>query len=68
MIWFTLEYDSRDEVREAVQVLVQRHNVTGEMSLRKADNGKWILNVSSEKNLRDSTIEKLRGDKAEVSS
>lgn len=68
MIWFALEYDSRDDVKEAVRTLLQRHNVTGELALKKAENGKWVLSVSSEKNLRDSTIEKLNGQRVEIQS
>ncbi len=65
MVWFALEYDSRDDVREAARLLLARHRVTGELSLKRTDKGKWLLTVGSEKVLRDSTIEKLNGQRVD---
>ncbi len=66
MVWFSLEYDTREQVQEAARLLMSRHKVTGELSLRKNDRGRWTLTVGSEKALRDSTIEKLNGHRVEV--
>lgn len=67
MIWFALDFEQEKEVREAAQALWHKHDVTGEVAIRRLDNGKWRLEVSSEKNLRETTLEKLKGQRVEVS-
>lgn len=66
MIWFTLEYDSRDDVREAARLLMTKYRVTGELILKRNDRGKWTLTVGSEKALREATIEKLNGHRVDA--
>ena len=56
-----LEFDTREDLLEAMETLKSQHNFTGEMSYRKNEDGTWRLTVLSEKRLRESTIEKMPG-------
>lgn len=53
------EFPTEKEMRDTVQKLWEGHGVSGEMSYRPASGGKWRLEVYSEKELRDSTLEKF---------
>jgi len=63
---FALEFDSKKEMNKAAKKLWKKHDITGEMEIVRLDEGRWRLNVHSEKNLRDSTISKLAGKRVEV--
>ena len=58
---FGLEFDTEEEMLETAKKLWNVHKVTGEMEMVALPNGKWRLNIQSEKQLRDSTLEKLNG-------
>lgn len=58
---FGLEFDTEEEMLETAKKLWNVHKVTGEMEMVALPNGKWRLNIHSEKQLRDSTLEKLNG-------
>ncbi|MFO7246547.1 MAG: hypothetical protein FWJ62_04910 [Thermaerobacter sp.] len=66
MVSFVIELDSEAEVESMMKRLRQDYGVTGEMHARAVDGGRWRLVVHSEKNLRDSTIEKLRGQRIDT--
>lgn len=63
MISFALEFDAEEAMREAAEVLWKKHNITGEMTMRRTSEGRWRLEVHSEKNLRPQTLEKIGGER-----
>ena len=56
-----LDFDTEQDLREAAKKLWDGYKVTGEMAIRPLGNGRWRLELSSEKELRESTLEKLNG-------
>ncbi len=58
-----LDFDTEHDLREAAKKLWDGYKVTGEMAIRPLGNGRWRLELSSEKELRDSTLEKLNGQR-----
>ncbi len=62
---FTIEFEKEDELRQVARRLVTRYGITGEIEMRPMPSGKWLLEVSSEKDLRDSTLEKLSGTRVD---
>lgn len=66
MFVFALEFTSESELEAALRRLRQQ-DVTGEFHVRPSDGGRsWRLTVYAEKNLRDSTIEKLGGKRVDI--
>ncbi len=53
------EFPTEKEMRDTVNKLWDGHGVSGEMQIRPQKDGKWRLEVYSEKDLRDSTLEKF---------
>jgi len=53
------EFPSEKELRDTVHKLWETHGVSGEMQIRPLKDGKWRMEVYSEKELRDSTLEKF---------
>lgn len=58
---FTLEFSSEKDLDETINLLRKKHGVTGEMHIMPLDSGGWRLQVYSEKKLRDSLLENLKG-------
>ncbi len=58
---FYLEFDTREDLLEAIETLKSQYDFAGEMSYRKNEDGTWRLAVLSEKRFRESTIEKMPG-------
>jgi len=65
---FAMVFDSKDVLRRSANRLIKRHGVTGEIEIRPLGGGKWLLQVSSEKDLRASTLEKLSGKRVDADS
>lgn len=59
MRYFVFEFDGEKDMRETAKKLWENHGVTGEMAMHPLPGGKWRLAVNSEKDLRDSTLEKF---------
>ncbi|MDF2631045.1 MAG: hypothetical protein K0R39_4876 [Symbiobacteriaceae bacterium] len=59
MQYLSFEFENEKEMRETVKKLWDTHNVSGELSIRPIANGRWRVEVTSEKDLRDSTLEKF---------
>jgi hypothetical protein len=55
----SFEFDNEKDMRDTVKKLWDVHNVSGELSVRPLGNGRWRVEVLSEKELRDSTLEKF---------
>ncbi len=67
MMWFTLQFESEDELNECIELLQEQYGVTGELSAEPIEGGRWELQVVSEKVLRDSVFERLPGRRVESS-
>lgn len=61
IVSFALEFQDEKEMRAVAQRLWNRHKITGEMEMMPIGDGRWRLSVHSEKQLRQSTIDKLPG-------
>jgi hypothetical protein len=53
------EFDTEKEMRDTVKKLWETHGVSGELSTRPLSNNRWRLEINSEKELRESTLEKF---------
>lgn len=60
------EFPTEKEMRDSMNRLWDTHSVSGELSCRPVAGGKWRLEVYSEKDLRDSTLEKFANYRVEV--
>ena len=58
---FILEFENEKDLREVARKLWDGLGVTGEMGIKPVGGGRWRLEVISEKEVRDSTLEKLKG-------
>lgn len=61
-------FDTEETLRQGARRLVTKLGVTGEIEMRPLAGGKWLLAVSSEKDLRDTTLEKLQGQQVDADS
>ena len=59
-------FDTEEALRQGARRLVGKFGVTGEIEMRPLTSGKWLLEVSSEKDLRDTTLEKLEGQRIDT--
>jgi hypothetical protein len=59
MQYLTFEFDSKEKLQEVVKRLWEHYGVTGEIQAIPLDAGRWRLEVASEKELRESTLEKF---------
>jgi len=61
MFSFTMVFEDEQQMRECRRLLTDRYSFTGEMTLRRRENGEWLMVAHSEKRFRDSTFEKIPG-------
>lgn len=59
MQYLSFEFENEKDMRETVKKLWDVHNVSGELSIRPIGNGRWRVDVTSEKELRETTLEKF---------
>lgn len=59
MQYLSFEFDHEKDMRETIKKLWEAHGVTGEVAVRPLANNRWRMDVTSEKDLRDSTLEKF---------
>jgi hypothetical protein len=65
LMWFTLEFESEDELQQCIELLQDEYGVTGELSARPVDEDKWELQVVSEKTLDEEWLGELPGERVE---
>lgn len=65
---FALEFPDEPTMRKAVDKLWGKHEISGELEIRPLDEGRWRLQVHSEKQIRESTIESLGGIRVKARS
>ncbi|MBP2017749.1 hypothetical protein J2Z79_001134 [Symbiobacterium terraclitae] len=59
MQYLVFEFPTEKEMRDTVKKLWDGYNVSGEMMIRPLSGGKWRVEVHTEKELRESTLEKF---------
>ncbi len=65
---FAMVFDTEEALRQGARRLMSKHGVTGEIEMKPLPGGQWLLQVSSEKDLRDATLEKLQGRRIDSGS
>ncbi len=60
MTHLVLEENDREKALEVARTLWEKHNVTGEILVREGSAGRWVVEVSSEKELNHAVLEKLK--------
>lgn len=65
---FAMIFDTEEALRQGARRLVGKLGVTGEIEMRPLPSGKWLLEVSSEKDLRDTALEKLEGQRIDTAT
>lgn len=63
MFNFSLEFDNEVEIRETTRRLLAVHGVTGEIGCHRLQNGRWRLDVMSERDLTEGLLDSLKGRK-----
>lgn len=59
MQYLVFEFDNQKECREVARKLMDQYGVTGEIHFQPLPGGRWRLQVNSEKELRESTLDKF---------
>lgn len=66
MQFLSFEFDNEKDKTETVKKLWETLGVSGEMAIRPLANGRWRVDITSEKELRDSTLEKFEKYRVEA--
>lgn len=62
----SFEFDSERDLQDATKKLWEDLKVTGEMQIKPIGNGRWRIDLNSEKDLRESTLEKFPGKRVNL--
>lgn len=60
MKYFSFEFDNEQDLQAVKQQLWEKMGVTGELGTVNLGGGRWRLEVYSEKDLRESSLEKFK--------
>lgn len=60
---YTFEFENEHDLRETAGKLLDDLDVTGEVNIRPLGDGRWRMEVNSERELREATLSKLKGYK-----
>ncbi|MCK9525685.1 MAG: hypothetical protein M0R49_07125 [Limnochordia bacterium] len=60
------EFETEQEMQQVVDQLWNKHGITGEFEMYQDASGKFRLQVYSEKQIKDSILEKLPGKNVHV--
>ncbi len=60
MTHLVLEETDREKALEFARNLWEKHKVTGEILLREGSASKWLVEISSEKELNQNLLEKVK--------
>lgn len=59
MQFLAFEFEDEKEMRETVKKLWEGYGVSGEVAVKPMGSGRWRVEITSEKELRESTLEKF---------
>lgn len=65
MQYLVFEFDTEKELREVVDKLWNKYNASGELRVRAISGGRWRLEMNTEKEIRDATLEQFSVYRAE---
>lgn len=60
------EFESEQEMQQVADQLWKKHAITGELEMYPTSSGRFRLHVYSEKQIKDSVLEKLPGKKVQA--
>ncbi len=60
------EFETEEEMRLVADQLWNKHGITGEFEMYQSPNGKFRLQIYSEKQIRDGVLEKIPGKAVQV--
>ena len=66
MMVVALEFDDPKKLEAAVQRLRKNLGVTGELAIKPLQGGRWRLTITSEKTLREASLERLGGQRVDL--
>jgi hypothetical protein len=60
------EFETEEQMQAVADQLWNKHGITGEFEMYQTGNGRFRLHIYSEKQIKDSVIEKLPGKNVQV--
>jgi hypothetical protein len=60
------EFETEEQMKAVADQLWNKHGITGEFEMYQAGNGRFRLHIYSEKQIRESVLEKLPGKHVQV--
>jgi len=60
------EFETEEQMQAVADQLWNKHGITGEFEMYQAANGRFRLHIYSEKQIKDSVLEKLPGKHVQV--
>jgi len=60
------EFETEEEMQRVADQLWNKHGITGEFEMYKTGNGRFRLHIYSEKQIKDSVLDKLPGKNVQV--
>lgn len=66
MYSIALEFETEEQMQNVAQQLWNKHGVTGEFEMFQTKEGPFRLHIFSEKQIRDSIIEKLPAKRVQI--
>lgn len=66
MYSIAFEFETEEEMHQVAELLWKKHGVTGELEMYPTSNGRFRLHVYSEKQIKDSVLEKLPGKRVQA--
>lgn len=66
MQYLVFEFDTKKDLDDTTVKLWNQYGVSGEMAIRPLGNGRWRLELNTEKDIRESTLEKFTAYRVEA--
>lgn len=66
MFSLALEFETEEQMQETADRLWNKHGITGEFEMYQTSSGRYRLHIYSEKQIRDSLLEKLPGKRVQI--
>lgn len=66
MFSLALEFETEEQMQETADRLWNKHGITGEFEMYQTSSGRYRLHIYSEKQIRDSLLEKLPGKHVQI--
>lgn len=60
------EFETEEQMQQVADQLWNKHGITGEFEMYQANNGRFRLHIYSEKQIKESVLEKLPGKHVQI--